>query len=241
MYEKRVWFEVELQGAQGDREAEVFQVSNDDTIVAQRRLEDKQPKEKTNTDCLVKEKKKEYQTGWKTKTGNVLNSCNQSLGPVQGSLGRGYNHVYISSEQGMLEPVKVKMHILGTVKGAALRMGTIQYREDSNEAAFAVAAVEKIYAHDPLTYNKTVAYEKCSDDSDGYYWSIHQLEGSLSRDCDVEQESKSGHYSMQLKPGESDLFAQLTKHLQMWYVGSKFDHGKQTNDYRNFVILTSAM
>ncbi|GKE17481.1 hypothetical protein Tco_1425058 [Tanacetum coccineum] len=34
--EKRVWFEVELQGAQGDREAEVFQVSNDDTAVAQR-------------------------------------------------------------------------------------------------------------------------------------------------------------------------------------------------------------
>ncbi|GJV05180.1 cytochrome P450 [Tanacetum coccineum] len=34
--EKRVWFEVELQGAQGDHEAEVFQVSNDDTAVAQR-------------------------------------------------------------------------------------------------------------------------------------------------------------------------------------------------------------
>ncbi|GJZ00342.1 hypothetical protein Tco_0517771 [Tanacetum coccineum] len=56
--EKRVWFEVELQGAQGDREAEVFQVSNDDTAVAERRLEDKQPEEKTNTDCLVKEQEK---------------------------------------------------------------------------------------------------------------------------------------------------------------------------------------
>ncbi|GJR77801.1 zinc finger, CCHC-type containing protein [Tanacetum coccineum] len=56
--EKRVWFEVELQGAQGDREAEVFQVSNDDAAVAQRRLEDKQPEEKTNTDCLVKEQEK---------------------------------------------------------------------------------------------------------------------------------------------------------------------------------------
>nr|GEV15645.1 RNA-directed DNA polymerase, eukaryota [Tanacetum cinerariifolium] len=41
--------------AQGDREAEVFQVSNDDVVVAQRRLEDKQLEEKTNTDCLVKE------------------------------------------------------------------------------------------------------------------------------------------------------------------------------------------
>ncbi|GJV40052.1 hypothetical protein Tco_1418492 [Tanacetum coccineum] len=45
--EKRVLFEVELQGAQGDCEAEVFQVSNDDAAVAQRRLEDKQPEEKT--------------------------------------------------------------------------------------------------------------------------------------------------------------------------------------------------
>ncbi|GKD87040.1 hypothetical protein Tco_1358194 [Tanacetum coccineum] len=71
------------------------------------------------------------------------------------------------------------------------------YREDSNEAAFAVAAVEKIYAHESLTFNNTVACElifkwkaglkddmdsrsdvyllsngckKCSDDSDGYYW-----------------------------------------------------------------------
>ncbi|GKF72691.1 hypothetical protein Tco_0208805, partial [Tanacetum coccineum] len=68
---KRVWFEV-------------FQVSNDDTAVAQRQLEDEQPEEKTNTDCLVKEQEKEYQTGWKIKTG---------------SLGRGYNNVYISSEQ----------------------------------------------------------------------------------------------------------------------------------------------
>nr|GEW70368.1 ribonuclease H-like domain-containing protein [Tanacetum cinerariifolium] len=33
--EKRVWFEVELQGAQGDREAGGFQVSNDDAAVAQ--------------------------------------------------------------------------------------------------------------------------------------------------------------------------------------------------------------
>ncbi|GJZ97893.1 hypothetical protein Tco_0670346 [Tanacetum coccineum] len=37
----------------------------------------KQPEEKTNTDCLVKEQEKEYQTGWKIKTGNVLDSCHQ--------------------------------------------------------------------------------------------------------------------------------------------------------------------
>nr|GEZ50041.1 hypothetical protein [Tanacetum cinerariifolium] len=33
-------------------------ISNDDTAVAQRRLEDKQLEEKTNTDCLVKEQEK---------------------------------------------------------------------------------------------------------------------------------------------------------------------------------------
>ncbi|GJT37029.1 hypothetical protein Tco_0936894 [Tanacetum coccineum] len=55
---KCVWFEVELHGAQGDREAEVFQVSNNDAAVAQRQLEDKQLEEKTNTDCLVKEQEK---------------------------------------------------------------------------------------------------------------------------------------------------------------------------------------
>nr|GEW25488.1 hypothetical protein [Tanacetum cinerariifolium] len=58
--EKRVWFEVKLQGAQRDREANVFQVSNDDNAVAQRRLEDKQPEEKTNTDCLVKEQENKH-------------------------------------------------------------------------------------------------------------------------------------------------------------------------------------
>ncbi|GJY13727.1 hypothetical protein Tco_0383036 [Tanacetum coccineum] len=71
------------------------------------------------------------------------------------------------------------------------------YREDNNEAAFVVAAVEKIYAHESLNLNNTVACEviskwkailkddmdarsdvyvlnngcrKCSDDSDSYYW-----------------------------------------------------------------------
>nr|GEX52897.1 retrovirus-related Pol polyprotein from transposon TNT 1-94 [Tanacetum cinerariifolium] len=56
--EKRVWFEVELYGAQVDRETKVFQVSNDDAAVAQIRLKDTQLEEKTNTDCLVKDQKK---------------------------------------------------------------------------------------------------------------------------------------------------------------------------------------
>lgn len=72
-----------------------------------------------------------------------------------------------------------------------------RYREDSNEATFAVAVVEKIYAHESLTFNDTVTCEvisqwkaglkedmvtrsnmcvlsngcrKSSDDSNDYYW-----------------------------------------------------------------------
>ncbi|GKB15583.1 hypothetical protein Tco_0849506 [Tanacetum coccineum] len=42
-----------MEGAQRNRETKDFWVSNDDTAVAQRQLEDKQPEEKTNTDCLM--------------------------------------------------------------------------------------------------------------------------------------------------------------------------------------------
>nr|GFB45424.1 zinc finger, CCHC-type [Tanacetum cinerariifolium] len=71
---------------------------------------------------------------------------------------------------------------------------------------FVVAAVEKIYAHESLTFNNKVAcelvfkwkaglkddidarsdvyvlsngYRKCSNDSDGYYWGIHQATKGL--------------------------------------------------------------
>nr|GFC73769.1 zinc finger, CCHC-type [Tanacetum cinerariifolium] len=120
--EKHLWFEVELQGAQGDHEAEVFQVINDDTVVAQRRLKDKQPEEKTNTDCLVKEPEKEYQTGWKIKTGNVLDSCNQRS--PSSAIGfktlidmLGFFGWLASIKKRMLEPVKVKCIFLRYRKG----------------------------------------------------------------------------------------------------------------------------
>ncbi|GKC04463.1 hypothetical protein Tco_0996073, partial [Tanacetum coccineum] len=56
--EKRVWFEVKLQGAQGNRKTDDFWVSNDHVAVAQRRLEDKQLEERINTNCFVKEQEK---------------------------------------------------------------------------------------------------------------------------------------------------------------------------------------
>nr|GEY42429.1 zinc finger, CCHC-type [Tanacetum cinerariifolium] len=87
--------------------------------------------------------------------------------------------------------------MLDNVKEKHLAWELLSYREDSNEATFAVAAVDKIYAHESLTFNNTVACEviskwktglkdymdarsdvyvlsnscrKCSDDSDVYYW-----------------------------------------------------------------------
>ncbi|GJY77248.1 hypothetical protein Tco_0482364 [Tanacetum coccineum] len=218
-------------------------MDNDDTAVTQRRLEDKQPEEKTNTDCLVKEQEKENHTGWKIKTGNVLYSCDQSL-----VCPRFFGWL-ASIKQGMLEPVKVKCIFLGyhksivgnklwrlddvtskvvlyrnigfnesgeykkTFIGSGVGTGLKQVlhgfefeREDSNEAAFAVVAVEKIYAHESLNYNNTVAYEviskwkdglkddmdarsdvyvlrnscrKCSDDNDGYYWEYTPAKGNV--------------------------------------------------------------
>nr|GEY72335.1 zinc finger, CCHC-type [Tanacetum cinerariifolium] len=237
--EKRVWFEVELQGAQGDREAKVFQ-------------------------------EKEYQSGWKIKTGNVLDSCNQRstqqcmksvvakhLGVAgiqqQNGLVDEKTSTYLvnrslSSAIGFKKPIDMLGFFgwLASIKqvlpgfnfeveplgdhtfeiepqenidqGAGLQEVQTQYlidyqlardreqhlacelfgyREDSNEAAFAVAVVEKIYAHESLTFNNTVSCKviskwkaglkddmdarsdvyvlsnsckKCSDPNDGYYW-----------------------------------------------------------------------
>nr|GEY70972.1 zinc finger, CCHC-type [Tanacetum cinerariifolium] len=273
---------VELQEAQGDRKAEVFHVSNNDTAVAQRRLEDKQPEEKTNTDFLVKEQEKEYQTGWKIKTGNILVSFNQreewgrqTFGCCRTQQQNGSTYLVnmspsstirfkkpidmlgffcwlASIKQGILEPVKFKCISLGyhksivvnklwrlddvtlkvvlyrnigfnesgeykkTFIGSGVGTGSVQvlygfefevepqenvdkgaglqevqtqdlidyqlardnkqhlacklfrYKEDNNEDAFEVAAVEKIYAHESLTFNNIVI---CEDE----IWAIKSL------------------------------------------------------------------
>ncbi|GJU34665.1 hypothetical protein Tco_1183019 [Tanacetum coccineum] len=99
-------------GSSRDPEAEVFQVSNDDTVVAQRR-------------CRA---------------------------------------------------VILKTRVPGQegVKDNA----TERYREDSNEDAFRVAVVEKIYAHESLTFNDTV-FLKNSDDSHDYYWKYAPEKGNI--------------------------------------------------------------
>ncbi|GJV64375.1 hypothetical protein Tco_1475203, partial [Tanacetum coccineum] len=138
-----------------------------------------------------------------------------------------------SIKQGMLEPVKVKCIFLGYHKGTGsvqvlqevefevepqedytfeveprgnVDQELFSYREDSNAAAFAVAAMEKIYTLESLTFNNTVACKviskwkaglkddmnaqsdvyvlsngcrKCSDDSNGYYWEYTPAKGNI--------------------------------------------------------------
>ncbi|GJW40889.1 zinc finger, CCHC-type containing protein [Tanacetum coccineum] len=266
--EKRVWFEVELLGAQGDRKAEVFQVSNDDTAVAQRRLEDKQTKEKTNTDCLVKEQEKEYKTGWKIKTGNVLDFCNQSL-VCPRNMGFNESGVYtktfigsgvgtgsmqvLQGDEFKVEPQDGHTFESERIREQHSTRGLFRYREDSNEAAFAVAAVEKIYAHESLTFNDTVACE-CSatvakitvttviaiTGSLRQGHSILSLEGSLSGDCDVK---KNGKWSCIYAVGSQEYQMVCTRlDIASADVGmlNKFDLGLQT-DVHVFVDFDYAM
>ncbi|GJS79682.1 hypothetical protein Tco_0729563 [Tanacetum coccineum] len=130
-----------------------------------------------------------------------------------------------SIKQGMLELVKVKCIFLGHCKGIVgnkalevrvqcrcckefslrwnhMRIIHLSYREDSNKAAFVVAEANKIYAHESMTFNNTVAYEviskwkaglkddmdarsyvymlsngckKCSDNNDAEIWATKGL------------------------------------------------------------------
>ncbi|GJT26036.1 splicing factor 3B subunit 3-like protein [Tanacetum coccineum] len=94
----------------------------------------------------------------------------------------------------VMRPYHLVNVLLGIFPSCAKGCKLFGYREDSNEAAFVVAAVEKIFAHESLTFNDTVACEVifkwkaglkddmdarsdvyalsngCRKCSDGYYW-----------------------------------------------------------------------
>nr|GEX21165.1 nucleotide-binding, alpha-beta plait [Tanacetum cinerariifolium] len=100
----------------------------------------------------------EYQTGWKIKTGNVLDFCNQrNMGFNESG---EYKKTFIGSGVVGSQEVQTK----GLIYYHSVRdkeqhsaCELFSYREDSNEAAFVVAAVDKIYAHESLTFNNIVA------------------------------------------------------------------------------------
>ncbi|GJR97212.1 hypothetical protein Tco_0269386 [Tanacetum coccineum] len=109
---------------------------------------------------------------------------------------RKYKKTFIGSG-GLLDKTKGNVPGIESDREQHSARELFGYREDSNEAAFAVVEVDKIYAHESLTFNDTVACEviskwkarlkedmdarsdmyvlsngckKSSDDSDGYYW-----------------------------------------------------------------------
>nr|GEV52076.1 zinc finger, CCHC-type [Tanacetum cinerariifolium] len=265
-----------LGGSSRDREAEVFQVSNDDTTVAQRRLEDKQPKEKTNIDCLVKEQERNTRLGGRSRRNGLVKETNVTLLAKVKCIFLGYRKSIVGNKLWRLDDVTSKvvlyrnmgfnesgeykktfisygvgtgsMHVLQRVEFEVepqeehtfevephgifdhvvgsqevknqdliyyqlardreqhLACERFRYREESNEATFVVAAVEKIYAHESLTFNNIVACEvvfkwkaglkddmvdrsdvyvlsngcrKCSDDSDSYSWEYTPANGNV--------------------------------------------------------------
>ncbi|GJV66827.1 zinc finger, CCHC-type containing protein [Tanacetum coccineum] len=260
----------------------------------------------------------EYQIGWKIKTGNVLDSCNQRstqqctksgvakhLGVAglqqQNGLVKETNvtlfaKVVLYRNMGFNESGEYKKTFIGSGVGTGSMqvlqgdefevepqdghtfevephgnvdhvVGSQEYREDSNEAAFAVAAVEKIYAHESLTFNDTVACE-CSATVArnavttvmAITGSLHQsrihneklvqtllkghsilsLEGSLSGDCDVE---KNGKWSCIYAVGSQEYQMVCTRlDIASADVGmlDKFDRGLQT-DVQVFVDFDYAM
>ncbi|GKB65093.1 hypothetical protein Tco_0921279 [Tanacetum coccineum] len=218
--------------------------------VAQRRLEDKQPEEKTNTDCL-----------------STQQCMKSGVAKHLGVTGIQQQNRLVNKTNVTLLAKEVQTQDLIYYHPARDReqhsaWELFSYREDSNEAAFAVAAVEKIYAHESLTFNNTVACEVISKWKVGLekmkwildQWihneklvqtllkghSILSLEGSLSEDCDVE---KNGKWSCIYAVGSQEYQMVCTRlDIASADVGmlDKFDCGLET-DVQVFVDFDYAM
>nr|GEX26611.1 zinc finger, CCHC-type [Tanacetum cinerariifolium] len=197
-----------------------------------RRLEDKQPEEKTNTDCMVyttmyeewgrqtygccRDTTAEWAEDTTMSTYLVNRSPSSAIGFKTPVDMLGFFGWLANIMQGMLEPVKVKCIFIRyhkTIAGNKLwrldgvTSKVVLYRNmDFNESgkykktfigSVVVATMDKIYIHELLAINNTVAcevifkwdagfkddmdarsdvyvlsnsYKKYNDDSDGYYW-----------------------------------------------------------------------
>nr|GEZ28702.1 zinc finger, CCHC-type [Tanacetum cinerariifolium] len=184
------------QGVEDLREL-LHKVSKDDTAVAQRRLEDKQPEEKTNTDCLSEVAKHlgvariQQQNGLVDETNVTLFAKMKTF--IGSGVGTGSMHVLhgFDFEVELLEDHTFEVEPQENVdQGAGLQELQTQDLIDYQ------LALEKIYAHESLTFNNTIAREviskwkarlkddmdarsdvyvlsngcrKCNDNSDNYY------------------------------------------------------------------------
>nr|GEU64211.1 hypothetical protein [Tanacetum cinerariifolium] len=143
------------KGAQGDREAGVFHVSKDDTVVAQRQLKDKQPEEKTNTNCLVYTTMYE-ECGRQTfgvvgiqQQNGLVDETNVTLcakNPIDMLEFFGW---LVSIKQWMLEPVKVKCIFLGYHKSI---VGNKLWRLDD--------VTSKVVLYRNIGFNESGEYKK---------------------------------------------------------------------------------
>ncbi|GJX04545.1 zinc finger, CCHC-type containing protein [Tanacetum coccineum] len=165
--EKCVWFEVELHGAQEDREAEIFQgyISRIEDTTMSTYLVNRSPPSaigfKTLVDMLGF-------FGWLAIKQGMLEPVKVKcifLGYRKGILGNKLwrlddvtSKVVLYRNMSFNESGEYKETFIGS--GVAWEL--FSYREDSNEAAFAGAAVDKVYAHESLTFNYAVAREVIS-------------------------------------------------------------------------------
>ncbi|GKC78526.1 hypothetical protein Tco_1129300, partial [Tanacetum coccineum] len=142
-------------------------------VKEQQAVEDKQPEEKINTDCLVKEQEKEYQAGWKIKTSNVLDSCNQSLVCLR-NMGFNesgeYKKTFIGSGvgTGSMQVLQGDEFEVEPQDGHTFEVephGNVDHVVGSQEYEAAITVLcsgEGFYAHESLTFNYTVACEVIS-------------------------------------------------------------------------------
>nr|GFA52203.1 zinc finger, CCHC-type [Tanacetum cinerariifolium] len=154
---------ISKRGSSSDREAEVFQVSNDDTAVAQIRLEDKQPEEKTNTDCLV------YTTMYKECGHQTFRSPSSAIGfkkPID--ILRFLVGLLVLSN-GCLNRLRSSAYSWDTTEQHSTHE-LFSYKEDSNEAAFVKVGLKDDMDARSDVYVLSNGCRKCSDDNDGYYW-----------------------------------------------------------------------
>nr|GEX85973.1 zinc finger, CCHC-type [Tanacetum cinerariifolium] len=140
--EKSVWFEVKLQGAQRDREAEsgvtkhlrVAGIQQQNGLVNE-----------TNVTLFDK----------------VLQDFEFEVEPQKDHTFEGEPHGNVDHVVGSQEVQTQDLIYYHSARDmehhSALEL--FSYIEDSNEAAFAVTIVDKIYAHELLTLNNTVACE----------------------------------------------------------------------------------
>nr|GEW83466.1 zinc finger, CCHC-type [Tanacetum cinerariifolium] len=155
--EKRVWFEVELQVAQGDRKAE-----------------------RSTQQCMKSEVAKH-------------------LGVVG-----------IQQQNGFVDETNVTLFAkLARDREQHLACELFGYREDSNEAGFTVVVVEKVYAHESLTFNNIVACEVISK------WKVRLKDGMDAR-SDVWLEDKQPEEKTNtdcLRSTQQCMKSEVAKHL----------------------------